>query len=62
VQPANLVRGIAGALRFDPPEDAIALQLQDQLQRAGLEAVLKNICGLAPDSPLIGMIKWEFGQ
>jgi mannitol-1-phosphate 5-dehydrogenase len=60
VQPANLVKGIAAALRFDPPEDPIALQLQDQLQRTGLEAVLKNICGLAPDSPLAQMIRWQF--
>lgn len=61
VQPVNLVRGIAGALRFDPVEDPIALQLQDQLQRTGLEAVLKSICGLAPASPLVEMIKREFG-
>lgn len=62
VQPVNLVRGIVGALRFDPPEDSIALQLQDQLQRTGLEAVLKSACGLAPDSPLAAMIKSQFGQ
>lgn len=62
VPPVNLVRGIVGALRFDPPEDAIALQLQDQLQRTGLEAVLQSICGLAPASPLVEMIKREFGQ
>ncbi|GAB4435374.1 MAG: mannitol-1-phosphate 5-dehydrogenase [Anaerolineae bacterium] len=60
VQPVNLVRGIAAALRFDPPEDPIALQLQDQLQRTGLEAVLKSVCGLAPDSPLAEMIKQQF--
>lgn len=57
VQPVYLVRGIAAALRFDPPEDSVALQLQDQLQRTGLEAVLKSVCGLAPDSPLVAMIK-----
>ncbi|GIK43911.1 MAG: mannitol-1-phosphate 5-dehydrogenase [Chloroflexota bacterium] len=62
VQPANLVKGIAGALRFDPLEDPIALQLQDQLQRTGLEAVLKSICGLAPDSPLVEMVKREMGR
>jgi mannitol-1-phosphate 5-dehydrogenase len=62
VQPTHLVKGIAAALRFDPPEDPIALQLQDQLQRTGLEAVLKSICGLAPESPLAEMIKREFGQ
>jgi mannitol-1-phosphate 5-dehydrogenase len=62
VEPVNLVRGIAGALRFDPLEDPIALQLQDQLKRTGLEAVLKSICGLAPDSPLVEMIKRELGR
>ena len=62
VQPVNLVRGIAAALRFDPPEDLIALQLQDQLQRTGLEAVLRSVCGLAPDSPLAQIVKQEFEQ
>lgn len=62
VQPVNLVRGIAAAFRFDPSEDPIALQLQDQLQRIGLEAVLQSICGLVPDSPLAQMVKQEFEQ
>jgi mannitol-1-phosphate 5-dehydrogenase len=62
VQPTYLIKGSAAALRFDPPEDPIALQLQDQLQRTGLEAVLKSVCGLALDSPLAEMIKREFGQ
>jgi mannitol-1-phosphate 5-dehydrogenase len=62
VQPLNLVKGIAAALRFDSLEDPIALQLQDQLQRTGLEAVLKSICGLTPDSPLVEMIKRELGR
>lgn len=60
VQPVNLVRGIAAALRFDPPEDSVALQLQDQLQRTGLETVLKSVCSLAPDSSLTEMIKRQF--
>ena len=62
VQPVNLVRGIAAALRFDPPEDLIALQLQDQLQRTGLDAILQGICGLDPDSLLAKMVKQEFEQ
>ncbi len=60
VEPVNLVRGITAALRFDPSEDPVAVQLQDQLQRTGLEAVLKSVCGLAPDSPLAELIKRQF--
>jgi mannitol-1-phosphate 5-dehydrogenase len=60
VQPFVLVKGIVAALHFDPPEDPIALQLQDQLQRTGLEAVLQSVCGLAPDSPLAEMINQQF--
>lgn len=60
VEPVNLIKGIVAALHFDPPEDPPALQLQEQLQRDGLEAVLQNICGLAPDSPLAQRIVSAF--
>ncbi len=60
VEPVYLVKGIVAALHFDPPEDPIALQLQDQLQRTGLAAVLQSVCGLAPDSPLARLITQEF--
>ncbi len=61
VEPVNLVKGIVATLHFDPPEDPVALQLQVQLQQDGLEAVLQNVCGLAPGSPLAQRIKNAFG-
>ncbi|MFN8456709.1 MAG: hypothetical protein U0401_18920 [Anaerolineae bacterium] len=60
VEPVNLVQGIVAALHFDPPEDTVALQLQEQLRRDGLEAVLQQICGLTPDSPLAQRISAAF--
>lgn len=57
VEPVNLVKGIVAALNFDPAEDPTALQLQAQLRQDGLEAVLQNVCGLAPDSSLVQRIK-----
>lgn len=57
VEPVNLVKGLAAALRFNPPKDSVALQLQDQLQRIGLEATLQSVCNLAPNSPLTQLVK-----
>jgi len=56
VEPKNLVQGIVAAFRFDPPDDPVAVQLQHQLQATGLDTVLREVCGLQPDSPLARMI------
>jgi mannitol-1-phosphate 5-dehydrogenase len=60
VEPVNLVKGLAAALRFDPPEDPAAVELQTQLQRDGLAAVLQTVCGLSPDSPLAELVKQAY--
>jgi mannitol-1-phosphate 5-dehydrogenase len=56
VTPVNLVTGIAAGLRFAHPDDPVAQQVQVQLKEQGVESVLTDVCGLAPDEPLAGMI------
>ncbi len=62
VEPVNLVKGLVAALRFTPPDDPVAGELQAQLQREGLTAVLQTVCGLPPDSLLAGRIKRAYNR
>jgi mannitol-1-phosphate 5-dehydrogenase len=56
VTPVHLVTGIAAGLRFAHPDDPVAQQVQVRLREQGIERVLAEVCGLAPDEPLAGMI------
>jgi mannitol-1-phosphate 5-dehydrogenase len=56
VEPRNIAAGIAAALRFDAPGDPSAVELQNRLRVEGVEAVLRELCGLAPDHPLTRLI------
>ena len=56
VTPVHLVTGIAAGLRFAHPDDPVAQQVQRQLKEQGIERVLTEVCGLAPDEPLTGMV------
>ena len=57
VDPAPIVRGIAAALRFDREEDVTAPKLQADLREKGLDYVIAQYMGLAPDEPLYRMIR-----
>lgn len=59
VRPLHLVKGIVSALRYDAADDPKAVDLQQQLKKEGLEAVLVKISGLEPGSPLFEMILEE---
>ncbi len=52
VVPAHLARGIAAALRFNPPGDPGAAALQQRLQAEGVEPVLADVCRIRSDEPL----------
>jgi mannitol-1-phosphate 5-dehydrogenase len=56
VTPIHLVTGIAAGLQFAHPDDPVAQQVQAQLREQGIERVLAEVCGLAPDEPLTEMI------
>jgi mannitol-1-phosphate 5-dehydrogenase len=56
VQPVHLVTAIVAALRYDEPTDTSAMELQRRLSCEGLPAVLRDVCGLEPYSPLVRLI------
>lgn len=52
VEPDALAEVIAAALRFDAPEDPSAVELQARIAESGIEAALRDVCGIAGDEPL----------
>jgi mannitol-1-phosphate 5-dehydrogenase len=57
ISPHALAQAIAAALRFDPPEDPIALELQQRLSQDGIDYVLASICQIQADEPLAALIR-----
>ena len=58
--PRALAQTIAAALRFDPPDDPIALELQGRLSREGVDAVLASVCQIQSDEPLAALIHMSY--
>jgi mannitol-1-phosphate 5-dehydrogenase len=56
-----IVRGIVAALRYSHPGDPQSVQLAAGLSRDGLQPVLREVCQIAPGSPLGAEIQeaWE---
>ena len=50
--PVYLADAIAAALRFAPPDDPAAAELQARLARDGMARTLPAVSGIAPDEPL----------
>jgi len=57
VEPKHLVVGIRAALEYDDPDDPSAVRLQEMLAARGREAVLRDVCGLAPEGPLFARLR-----
>lgn len=57
IDPRAIARGIAAALRFDPPDDPAAVTLQTELRERGLDAVLAGRLGLPPEHPLAARVR-----
>ena len=57
IYPTYVLEGISAALRYDHPDDAEAVCLQQMLAREGIDAVVQSICGLGPDEPLHTLIR-----
>ncbi len=55
-QPAALSRAIAAALRYDSPADPSAGRLQQLIREQGIREVLRQVCGIEPNSPLADLI------
>ncbi|MGQ9525097.1 MAG: mannitol-1-phosphate 5-dehydrogenase [Armatimonadota bacterium] len=55
--PCKLAEAIAAALFFDVPGDPSARTLQSMLRDRGIDAVLRDICGLDRGHPLSALVK-----
>jgi C_GCAxxG_C_C family probable redox protein len=59
MQTPYLIRAIAAALLFDNPDDAGAVEIQHRISQEGLEAAIRQTCGLksAEDDLVEGILK-----
>jgi len=57
IKPVNFLKGIKAALSYDNPDDRDAQSLQALLKTKGVDAVLREICGLVPSDELYKLIK-----
>jgi mannitol-1-phosphate 5-dehydrogenase len=62
IEPANLATVIAAAIFYDHPADPIARQLKNKLNAEGIDAVLKDICGIEPAGKLAILIKQKIDE
>jgi len=56
-RPESLAISIAAALFYDHPSDPIAADLKRRRESMGVDAVLREVCGLEPTSHLAAMVK-----
>lgn len=62
VEAVGIPDAIAAAITYDNAEDPSATRLQALLATEGLDAVLQNVCGLAPDGEAAGLIRGAFDR
>lgn len=55
-KPVHLAEGIARALQFDFADDPEAVQLQIMIREKGYQEVLREVCGLQNDNPLVPLV------
>ncbi len=60
IAPEHLATAIAAALHYNPAADPSAQRLQQRLQCEGLDAVLKDVCGVDPDSELAEKVRARY--
>jgi mannitol-1-phosphate 5-dehydrogenase len=62
MEPVNLATVIAAAIFYDHPADPIARQLRNKVNTQGIDAVLKDICGVEPAGKLAVLIKRKIDE
>ncbi len=60
--PVTLARAIAAGLHYDPPGDPAAQKIQTTIRDSGLDAVLRQVCGIEPAGKLAGLIRKAYGE
>ncbi len=58
--PEGIIHTIALALHYDNPADESALRLQKMIAEKGVETVVNEVCGVAPDEKLGQLILAEY--
>ncbi len=61
IRPDKIVEGIVAALKYDNPDDASAVKIQNDISEFGVDHVLENVMKLDPNSQLWEMIKSKMG-
>lgn len=56
-EPTYLMQGCAAALRFGPPDDPQAIELQKMIVENGIAETLETVCQLRPWNPLSALIR-----
>lgn len=59
---SHLLRGTACALRYQNPEDAQAVELQDYIAKNGVGAAITKYIGLKPEDRMFGVIADEYSK
>lgn len=62
VEPRGIARAIAAGYRFDPPEDPIAVELQQRINQNGFDQVLLEVSGISPEEPLAGWTRQYYRE
>ena len=62
IMPVALSRTLAAGLRYDPPGDPAAQKIQAMIRESGIEAALREVCGIDPEGKLAQMVKEAFAK
>jgi mannitol-1-phosphate 5-dehydrogenase len=62
IKPVALSRALAAGLHYDQPSDPAALTIQTMIRESGLDAALKEVCGIDPTGELAQMVKREYAE
>ena len=59
IEPINMCKGIAAAMKYDYSEDPSACQLADSIKQKGIDWVFKNICRIDSQGKIAKLVKGE---
>jgi mannitol-1-phosphate 5-dehydrogenase len=60
--PVALARAIAAGLRYDPAGDPAAQKIQAMIRDLGIDAALRDVCGIHPEGKLADLVKKAYAE
>lgn len=60
--PVALARAIAAGLRYDPAGDPAAQRIQAMIRDLGIDAALRDVCGIHPEGKLADLVKNAYAE